>query len=242
MIKMNKLIKLEMKKNNVSTYRRSILIIGLSMVCMLFLFAFIPSLDGGSDPDMELFSRYGAIDNLICIIEMCTFAIFAAAMYSRFLIEEYAGKRVYLLFIYPINRKKIFYAKIILVTLFSTGAMFILNLIMFGLFYGIEVFTNIVNDELSLSAMLHTLLVSTIFSIMAGIIGMISARIGFGKKSTNAPIIASVIIVVLIAQFLSSVLFSSLALLVGIFAVLLIIGIIVLLEFAKKIENMEEAL
>lgn len=43
----------------------------------------------------------------------------SAIMYSRLIIEEYTGKRLALLFSYPISRSKIFAAKLVLIFTFT---------------------------------------------------------------------------------------------------------------------------
>jgi len=101
------LMKLELKGNTIRIYILSTLVITLVMLGMLYLFAYAPQLDP-SDADMRLFAGFNHMIPLFSVLNMTIFCVMSAVMYSRFVIEEYTGQRVILLFSYPIKRGKIF--------------------------------------------------------------------------------------------------------------------------------------
>ncbi|MGV2644578.1 ABC transporter permease subunit, partial [Clostridium perfringens] len=57
------------------------------------------------------------------------FIVFASVLLSRFIIEEYKNKTISLLFTYPVERKKLIMAKMLLALALTFGAMLISTLI-----------------------------------------------------------------------------------------------------------------
>ena len=103
---MKTLMTLEMKKNNVKPYLLGALGITIAMFGFLYLFAGV---------EEEELSTYADVIMIVTILNMASYCILSAVMFSRFVIEEYKGKRAILLFSYPVNRVKVLFAKVLLV-------------------------------------------------------------------------------------------------------------------------------
>lgn len=69
------------------------------------------------------FMNYENIFRFTNAISIILFGVLSATMYSRFVTEEYSGKRLTLLFSYPVSRKKTLAAKVLLVFLFVLVSM-----------------------------------------------------------------------------------------------------------------------
>lgn len=236
---MIKLISTEIKKNKFNSYSLIALLIMLGSLFMLYTLAVISKVEQGSDAD--LFRNYRALVLIVDILMMCAFSILGAVIYSRVIIDEYTGKRVYLLFSYPINRKKVFSAKIILVSGFISGLMLISNILVFGIFYLTEMIFHIVAEPISISVILFTVYAAVLLTLLSSIISIFAVRIGFEKKSVQATIVTSVIITCCMCNILILGI-EHIAALPITFATLLIAGIVVISNFASKIEKMEECL
>lgn len=102
---MNKLIKFELKRNRLKTYHIAVVIITVVILSFLYLLATIPQIDA-ADSDTEMFMSYDFIIGLGNIISMAVFSIMSSVMASKFIVDEYTGKKAILLFCYPVDRKK----------------------------------------------------------------------------------------------------------------------------------------
>ena len=96
---MKTLISLELKKSKINTYIIADIIIAITMLGFLFLFAYAPLIEPG-DKDMAIFSGYNNLIPLFGVFNMAVFCVMSSVMYSKFVIEDYSGKRPILLFSY----------------------------------------------------------------------------------------------------------------------------------------------
>jgi len=230
---MVKLMNLELKRNNINTYIYACIAILIFLTAFIFFIANVAHIEN----DVE-FQNYKNIYVFVGIMSMIIFSILIAVMYTRFIISEYTGKRLALLFTYPISRKKIFLAKIFVVFLFNTVSMLLCNAISFIIFNISESISPIVNDTLT-----QDLLISAIISIVTMVtatnaIGLISMRIGFIKKSVPTTLVTSFILAGLVGNTAISaagnIFLSIVIIVVSISAVVIIIT-----ELAQKINRME---
>lgn len=90
------LIKLEIKRNRLKGYITAGLLITFAVLGLVYLFAAIPHLDA-SDTDVQIFITYNGIATLSLVVATACFSILSSAMYNRFIVEEYASKKVFLL-------------------------------------------------------------------------------------------------------------------------------------------------
>lgn len=131
---MNKLIKFELKRNSLKTYHIAVVIITVVILSFLYLLAAIPQIDA-ADSDTEMFMSYDFIIGLGNIISMAIFSIMSSVMASKFIVDEYTGKKAILLFSYPVDRKKILDAKIIMVFSYTAISMLVCNGIAITVFF-----------------------------------------------------------------------------------------------------------
>ena len=92
---MRNMITLELKRNRLRSYHIAVLICGVTMLGFQYLMAAIPYMDP-TEPDAELFSQYPFLMGVTCLVCMAIFSILSAVMASRFVAEEYSGKRAIL--------------------------------------------------------------------------------------------------------------------------------------------------
>ncbi|MGG5314616.1 ABC transporter permease [Enterococcus sp. AZ072] len=234
---MRTLIKLEFRKTNFHTYFISTLLVTVTMLVFLYLFAYAPLLEP-KDEDMLIFSGYRNLIPLFEVLNMAVYGVLAAVMYSKLIIEEYSGKKTILLFSYPLSRKKIILSKICVVSIFTILSMLVSNLIIFGLFGISEQFVNLVNEKFTISLMLQTVQKICVMSFTAASIGVISVGIGFIKKSVPATIISAVLIASLLCNVMVNTTTSMI--IMYLFAVIiLIVGILSTLILMRAVVKME---
>ena len=129
---MGKLIKLEWEKYEIGKYIRNAAILIVLLVIFNYAMTFLGI---ANDPDTGVpdmaFSNMGVSTNVELLTDI-TFLIFAAAMHATFIIGAYKNKTMNLMFLYPLNRKKIMAAKMLAVCIFCFAGIVIAKLACYG--------------------------------------------------------------------------------------------------------------
>ncbi|MDR1568055.1 MAG: hypothetical protein LBS33_05210 [Streptococcaceae bacterium] len=214
---MNKLIKLELKRTNIRTYLLAGIAITVCSLGMLYMFAVISRFETDND-----FLSYAGILSITGLLNMIGFSVLGAVMYSRFVISEYAGKQAVILFSYPVDRKKIFYAKVTIVMLFVIAGFLISNLLISVFFLLTEFMFQIVNDTLTIRLIGNIIIETILMGLIAGGFSTIAMGIGFSRKSIPVTIVSAVILCAVFSNILS---LSSITLLPTILATLFAVTI-----------------
>ena len=207
------------------------------MLGFQYLMAAIPYMDP-TEPDAELFSQYPFLMGITCLVCMAIFSILSAVMASRFVVEEYSRKRAILLLSYPISRKKVLCAKLVLVFAYTVGAMLLCGAVIQAVFFLTESLFPLCSDQLTINMFLQSLGFLLSCSILAGLLGVVSLWFGFRKKSVSMTIVASVVLAALVCQVIA----AALAFLPMMGAALGVTGILAALaikNLLRQINNME---
>lgn len=125
---MMKLIKLELRRNNLKPYLFGSLGIFIFALVMGIFFIALP-LIAPSDPTSKEMSDFTILYPLISIIVMCSCTILGSVMNTKFIVEEYTGEKNLLLFTYPQKRSQILLAKITLIFVFTFIALMLSNVV-----------------------------------------------------------------------------------------------------------------
>jgi ABC-type transport system involved in multi-copper enzyme maturation permease subunit len=207
------------------------------MLAFLYLFAYAPKLDP-NDKDLGIFLGYNNLIPLFGVLNMAAFCVLSAVMYSKFVIEDYSGKRPVLLFSYPVSRRKILFSKLSVVSIFTIFSMIISNLIIFLIFGITDEFMHLVNGSITSGNILQAIKITLFMAIIAASIGIISTGIGFIKKSIPTTIVSAV----LMASLMSNVVVNTTAkmnamYLFGLFMIL--VAILFSISLIRKVNLME---
>lgn len=234
---MRKLIKLELKRNNLRTYLAASAVLCVVLLGSIYFIACAAQLEDSGVREIA-FRSYTNIFRLTGIISLVVFSTMSAIMYSRLIIEEYTGKRAALLFSYPVSRGKILLAKVLLVFVFSSISMLICTAIPYLVFGLTETVSPIVVQDVMTGGVVAEALKTSGAAVLAlGGIGIVSLRIGFIRKSVPTTLICTLL--------LSSVYGNAAINANGFPASLLINGFglaaaaIVITELTNKINKME---
>lgn len=231
-MKINRLFSLELERNSIRPYQTAVAVSTFFILGFIYLMAAIPKIDPG-DSDTELFSSYNFVIGLTLVVMMGIFSVISATMSSKFIVDEYRGKKAILLFSYPISRKKIMETKILLVFLFTVDSMVISGAIVLLVFMITESFIPISNDIVSLRLILTSSIYLVCYALIAAFCGIISSWIGFRKQSVIATIVASCIIMVTMCQVAAMTFFSGVAMIL----LLTGTGIITFLAFESMLSQ-----
>ena len=234
---MRNLIALELKRNRLRPYNIAVLICGVTMLGFQYLMAAIPYMDP-TEPDAELFSQYPFLMGITCLVCMAIFSILSAVMASRFVVEDYSGKRAILLLSYPISRKKVLRAKLMLVFAYTAGAMLLCGAAIQTVFFLTELLFPICSDHLTIKVILQSLGFLLCCSVLTGLMGVIALWFGFRKKSVPVTIVASVILATLVCQ-VSSAAIQYIPILWIVIGIAAICSLIAVLDLFRQVEGME---
>lgn len=234
---MKRLFELELKKNNIRTYVTATLIITITMLGFLYLFAYAPMLEP-NDKDMAIFSGYKNLIPLFGVLNMAVFCVLSAVMYSKFIIEDYTGKRLFLILSYPISRKSIMLSKLGVVCMFTIISMIISNIAIFLIFGISEQFIHLVNESFTLVTLIQAIEITLMMSLIAAGIGIVAVGIGFIKKSVPTTIVSAVLISSLMCNVVVNA--ASNKVVMYLFAIVIVsIAILVAVLLIKKANRME---
>lgn len=185
---MIKLIKLELQRVNLKTYYVCSAVFGTLILVFTYFVAYVAQAEREAK-----FMNYANIFRFTGAIGILLFGVMSAAMYSRIIIGEYSGKRLALLFSYPVSRGKTFLAKVLLTATFITGAMALSTLLPIAVFAATEHFSPIVSDTMTKQTLLTALQMAALSMAAVNTIGILAMWVGFAKKSVSATLISSFI-------------------------------------------------
>lgn len=226
---MLKLMKLEIKKFKLVGYiRKSIITIFILFSVLLFMF-WVSSAEGDT-----MASSPKELVTLISVLINATFLIFSSVMLAGYVIGEYKNKTINILFTYPINRKKLIYAKLLLVGSFIFLSFICAHFFILGAFYLINQTTAMFSFTLTSAFIGNTILNFFISSIAFTCISFVSLYFGMLKKSTTATIVSAVIIVSVIGSSSNG---ASLSSIIYVPITLALIGLVLVYIAFKDIEK-----
>ena len=195
---MGKLIKLEWEKYEIGKYIRNAAILIVLLVIFNYAMTFLGIANDPDTgvPDMAI-SNMGVSTNVELLTDI-TFLIFAAAMHATFFIGAYKNKTMNLMFLYPLNRKKIMAAKMLAVCIFCFAGIVIAKLACYGVsnlgfMMGQKASFPMDYNMLSVSFYSQLLIRSAAtisISLLALLIGMIA-------KSSKVTVISSFLLIIL---------------------------------------------
>lgn len=238
---MSKLIKMELRRNSLKAYFLAAAISFIVLLGFTYLITFIPRIDGNS-ADTELFLSYRFIVGLSCVVCMGIFSITAGVMSSKFIVEEYTGKKAILLLSYPIRREKILHAKIFLTFFYTTVSMLLCEGMVLGIFLLTETLYPLCPEKIDLGVAAYCCMSLLYHSVMAGFVGIISLWFGFLRKSVSMTIVSSCIIVSVLCQLAAQAIAvpaMGYPAVMGIFTVVLAAVILAYLDVYRRVKRME---
>jgi len=181
---MTNLIKIELKKFSVKSHVIQIIIANIAILALLTpLFIFVA-------PEEE----YLDLVALVSILNLATFIVWQGVLIAKIIVEEFQSKTIFLLFTYPISRKKLIVSKLV-----------IINTVIFFSILVTQIFQNtaltILSQfvpQLEYSLSIYEIGTVAVISVASVMMGMLSLFVGMIKKSTIATIVSSIVVVAML--------------------------------------------
>lgn len=231
------LIGLEAAKGNLRPFHLASGIIALCLLGMLYLLAAIPHFDP-ADAGEVLFITYEGLGVMNGVLSMAAFAILAAVLGSRMVVEEYRGGRAALLLSWPVPGRRLMAAKLLAVSGYAAGAMLLCGCGVLGIFFLTEGIFPLCADRLDSEAVLKAVSFLAVCTLMAAGLGLVSVWIGFVKKSVPAAVVASVLLASAACQLASAAMVTPAAPAAGA-AFITAAAALAVLDLLRRAEEME---
>lgn len=182
---MLKIMKLEMQK-----FKMRGSVVGAFIVTLISM-AIIILLNYDQDARMN---SYEETMSLINNIVSCIFIIFAAALISKYIISEYKDKTITVLFMYPIPRKKIMIAKLLIILAFTFIFGVISKFIIYSAFYFFNQYAHFFEQEMTGALVWRYGAKIVIDSLLMSCVSLIPLYFGMRNHSIVKTILSSLIV------------------------------------------------
>ncbi|WP_416826073.1 ABC transporter permease [Ectobacillus polymachus] len=208
-----------------------------AFVATIIIFSFFVLTSYGAKGDGDFsFTSYNEIFTIIDTFVRATFIIFGASLLAKFIVQEFTEKTVTVLFMYPINRKKLLIAKLFIVILFTFFSIVIADTIIFTLFYSVNFYFPLMSETLTMPEIKQIILKLVMNAIAATGMSLIPLYFGMKKYSVRSTIISSIVIVVLVCSNSNGVSINNIIIIPIILAC---IGAIAAYMTVRKVEQVD---
>lgn len=185
------LIKLEQQKNKLGWFVKGTIVATIFILVFSCLLPIMERNDGqhGINNTADYLMFIGAFVRGV-------FIVFAAVLIAKIIIEEFKNRTILVMFSYPINRKKILSAKLILIFCMTFIAMTISNIIVIIAFFGLNQIVHLTSVmNLTPADFLAAIVKLILFNLATAGAALVPLYFGMIKYSTPATIISSLLIV-----------------------------------------------
>lgn len=184
------LIRLEFKKFNIKKIIKSTFIANIVLLGLLYFMVTVARIEKD-----EIFQNYNNLFMMMTSLIKATFSVFAAVIISKLIIEEYKDKTIYMLFTYPISRKKLIISKLALIVIFTFVSIIVSFIFMFTIFYITQAIFPMLEQKLTINMILNNFMNLIISDVNVSFMSLIPLYFGFRKKSVKVTILSSLILV-----------------------------------------------
>lgn len=195
---MLRLMKLEMEKVNTRNMLWTFILINISIVGIFLLVSF------ESEASADFFTSQDYVLMLIEMFVMAAYVIYASVLISTLIIDEFKNKTITVLFMYPIERKKILMSKVMIISGITFGCVVLSSLVVYYSFYFINELFDLTSLSLTILLSLKDMAHLVLTGIAAMGISLIPLFFGMIKHSVSATITSSILIVALLSSTLNS--------------------------------------
>lgn len=186
-------MRLEVKKFKLHKLVKGIVIASLIILATVIFIAIASELD-------EEVAAFTSINEAIIFIEilvMGTYVIYGSIILAKLTVSEYEKRTMQLMFMYPINRKKLLLSKVCTVYLFTTIGVIVSSIFVIAGVSIMDQFIDIVPGEMNMQAIKGGFPIIGAVILMSGFFAIIPLFFGMRKKSTGSMIGTAIVVVCL---------------------------------------------
>lgn len=187
---MTHLMELELKKIKPNQY----CFISIGLILFSIIFITISLIDSAADPTQSK-DTFHNIFLVIGILLSFLYIIFYGVLVSSIIIKEYNSKTILILFSYPIRKKKVIIAKLLLISIFIATSMFIGYLCCCGYIVAVDYSFDLLEGSFESAYILNWFFKSLATITMCVCLGGLTFSLGMLKKSVAVTIISSIVFI-----------------------------------------------
>ncbi|MFV9833824.1 ABC transporter permease [Bacillus stercoris] len=189
------LIRIELRKMKMGWYVRGALIANLIIMGFLWLISYSEKAEGGVS-----FQSMEEAFLIIGTFVRSVFIIFGAVLIAKLVISEYKNKTILVMFTYPISRKKLLTAKLMIAAGLTFITILLSNILIAAVFFGVNSIYRFIPGELTSEIISQQAVKMAVFTFGAAGTSLVPIFFGMRKHSVPATIISSIVIVTLTSQ------------------------------------------
>ncbi|MCY8091822.1 ABC transporter permease [Bacillus haynesii] len=186
------LMRIEMKKLKLGWYVRGAVFATFIILGFLWMVTFTE----GKDTFQTIDETFLVIGTFVRAV----FIVFGAVLISKLVISEFKNKTILVMFTYPINRKKLLAAKLLIAGGLTFITILLSNACVAAGFFLLNSIYGVIPGELTISTVSQQGLKMLIFAFGAAGTSLVPIFFGMRKYSTAATIISSVVIIMPISS------------------------------------------
>ncbi|MGG1634567.1 ABC transporter permease [Paenibacillus sp. NRS-1760] len=198
------LIKLEMKKGRMSSYVWGALIAFAVIAGFSTLFYFVERIESISEVNVSevgsVFESYANMFFMNDTLVRATFIIYASVLLAKLVISEYQNKTMSLLFTYPVSRKKLIFAKLIMVAVWAFTCIIIANALLTGYILLLNSIFGYIDEAITIQLLGSQALNVVIQAIGAAGMSLLPLVFGLWRKSVPATVVSSILVVSIVCS------------------------------------------
>ncbi|MFB5676370.1 ABC transporter permease [Paenibacillus terreus] len=188
------LIKLELMKGRKGSYLWGAITAYAIIAGLMLLVLFV------DDTLEEVFPNDAEMLTVIDTLTRITFVIYASVLLSRLIIREYKDRTMELLFTYPVSRKKIIFAKLIIVAVWTFINIVISNLLISSLLLLVNRTLGDIPVVMTPEMLYQHYLKSMIQALAAAGMSLLPLAVGIRWKSEAATVVSSIVIISVVSS------------------------------------------
>ncbi|WGD91944.1 ABC transporter permease [Bacillus subtilis] len=227
------LIRLEQKKNKLGWFIKGAILVNIIILGLLCIIPIIEKSEGELifKSSKDFFAISGAMVRGV-------FIVFAAVLISKMIVDEFKNRSILVMFSYPLNRKNILSAKLILIFWMTFITMAISNIVVVIGFIGLNQIIHLTSvASFTTIDFFAEILNLILFSLTTAVAALLPLYFGMRNYSTPATIISSLFIVSATCQ--SAGPNFSLAGIIYIPLALAIIALVIVVLAIRKIDRID---
>lgn len=202
----------------------------LIAICVFSLFFILLMFDG------EL-TNYNEVFRVMDVFIRGIYIMFGASLIAKFIIQEFQTKTMTVMFMYPINRKKMMMAKIFIIIIVTLLLILISEAIIFCLFYILNWYNPVITEPLTLSIISKNVFMLFVHALAATGISLIPIYFGMKKYSVRTTFITGLIIMCFATASLNGE--YSLFNIIAIPIILACLGLFIAYRAIRKIDQVD---
>lgn len=217
---MYNLIKLECRKFKFKFVSIGTIVANLILLVLFFFFSFIGKVE--QNPMCKSPEEWMVAINMFSLI---TFIIYGSTVLAKVVISEYRTKTIQLMFMYPIDRKKLLLGKTLIVYLFTMINLILTNAFLMISTCLVDLFYDIIPGTVTIQTFINTVPLTILCIISGGFLAIIPLYFGMRKKSTVHTIVAAIVVATITCSGMGNMSMSIY------FIRILVIGVIAVISF-----------